>query len=185
MLCIQTQTTTDVGGGLNVGFIGLGDWMEYTVVVPQTGSYTIDFRIAGTNATWSFDILANGSFLKTITGINTGGFQNWNTISTTIYLTERTQTIRFYANASGWNINWFEVKQTNLSVDNFSIETIKVYPNPVNKILNLSDESPWTLISPTGQLLETGIGKTIEMSGRIPGLYFVKVKTGIVKIIKE
>jgi hypothetical protein len=185
MFGVQTQATSDIGGGLNVGFIGSGDWMEYIVVVPQSGNYNLDFRIAGTNATWNFDLLSNGNFLKKITGINTGGFQNWSTISTTIYLSEGTQTIRLYANASGWNINWFEFKQTSLSLNDFSIENIKIYPNPVNNILNISEETPWTLISPTGQLLETGTGKTINMSERTQGLYFVKVKTGIVKVIKE
>ena len=185
MFGVQTQATSDTGGGLNVGFIGSGDWMEYIVVVPQSGNYNLDFRIAGTNATWNFDVLSNGNFLKKITGINTGGFQNWSTISTTIYLTEGTQTIRLYANASGWNINWFEFKQTSLSLNDFSIENIKIYPNPVNNILNISEETPWTLISPTGQLLETGTGKTINMSERTQGLYFVKVKTGMLKVIKE
>jgi hypothetical protein len=35
---IQTETTTDTGGGLNVGWIDAGDWMSFGVTVPAAGN---------------------------------------------------------------------------------------------------------------------------------------------------
>ena len=73
----------------------------------------------------------------------------------------------------------------NLSIPSHDKKAFTIYPNPVTTVLHLSEETPWTLLSATGQLLETGIGNTINMSQRTQGFYFVKVKTGILKVIKE
>ena len=45
---------TDIGGGLNVGYIEGGDWMKYKVEVIQTGVYRITGRIAGFERMGSF-----------------------------------------------------------------------------------------------------------------------------------
>ncbi|MBN1410059.1 MAG: carbohydrate-binding protein, partial [Spirochaetales bacterium] len=42
---IQTENTTDSGGGLNVGWIDAGDWMEYNVTV-TAGTYYVQYRVA-------------------------------------------------------------------------------------------------------------------------------------------
>ena len=49
---IQTQTTSDTGGGLNVGWIDVNDWMSYQntpVTIPATGTYRIEYRVASQN----------------------------------------------------------------------------------------------------------------------------------------
>jgi hypothetical protein len=43
---VDIQTTTDVGGGYNVGWTDTGEWMEYLVDVQQSGNYTITLRAA-------------------------------------------------------------------------------------------------------------------------------------------
>ncbi len=45
---MATQATTDVGGGLNVGWIDKGDYMDYYVNVATAGVYTVGFRLATT-----------------------------------------------------------------------------------------------------------------------------------------
>ena len=36
---VQTEDTSDVGGGKNVGYIDTGDWMSYPeVTIPSTGT---------------------------------------------------------------------------------------------------------------------------------------------------
>src|SRR5215217_4301948 len=46
---VLTEFTQDAGGGLNVGWIELGDWMDYSVTVSSAGTYTINLRIATPN----------------------------------------------------------------------------------------------------------------------------------------
>jgi len=37
MAGVATETTTDTGGGLDVGWIDTGDWMAYAITVPTAG----------------------------------------------------------------------------------------------------------------------------------------------------
>jgi hypothetical protein len=44
---IALEYTVDVGGGQNIGWIDQGDFVEYTLQVPSTGEYLIEYRVAG------------------------------------------------------------------------------------------------------------------------------------------
>ena len=44
---VQTEVTSDAGGGKNVGYIDTGDWMSYpAVTIPSTGVYRVEYRVA-------------------------------------------------------------------------------------------------------------------------------------------
>ena len=105
---IQTQSTSDIGGGQNVGYIDAGDYMDYNVTVVKTETYEFSYRVASKYATGEITLQAGGSDLHVIAVPNTGNWQNWETIKATAELTAGTQTIRIYASGSAWNINWFE-----------------------------------------------------------------------------
>ena len=105
---IQTENTSDTGGGKNVGYIDAGDYMDYNVTVDQAGTYEFSYRIASKYSTGEITLKAGSSNLHVIAIPNTGDWQNWQTITATAELTAGTQTIRIYASGSSWNINWFE-----------------------------------------------------------------------------
>ena len=42
---------------------------------------------------------------------NTGGWQNWASTPILIQLGQRTESLEFYAESGGWNLNWFEVEE--------------------------------------------------------------------------
>src|SRR5690606_40706442 len=47
MFGVQTENTSDTGGGQNVGWIDAGDWMAYaSVTIPTSGSYRVEYRVA-------------------------------------------------------------------------------------------------------------------------------------------
>jgi hypothetical protein len=105
---IQTEATADTGGGLNVGYFDTNDYLDYSVSVQTAGSYKVDFRVASAvgNATLQLRNSA-GNVLGSINVGNTGGWQTWQTISTTVALPAGTQTLRVFAAAStGCNLNW-------------------------------------------------------------------------------
>jgi hypothetical protein len=105
---IQTQTTTDTGGGLNVGWIDSGDWMAYFANIAAAGTYTASFRVASPYAGGSFQLRsATGTVLATVTIPNTGGFQTWQTVTATVTLPAGGQNLELYSTSSTqWNINW-------------------------------------------------------------------------------
>lgn len=111
---IQTQATSDTGGGDNVGWIQNGDWTEYSVDVSQAGSYKVEARVATPTAGGTIDILANGTKVGSIAVATTGGWQNWQTKSTNVTLNAGKQKLRFnYVGGSSslMNINWAKFSQ--------------------------------------------------------------------------
>jgi beta-glucanase (GH16 family) len=103
---IQTENTADSGGGQNVGWIESGDWMDYTVNVPEAGVYTVEYRVASPGATGQIQLQSGSSVLATTAVPNTGGWQNWQTVSATVQLGAGQQTLRVYASGTGFNVNW-------------------------------------------------------------------------------
>jgi endoglucanase len=109
---VQTENTSDIGGGKNVGYIENGDWMEYSYNAPSSGTYTVNLRIASPNSGAQLQIKnKSGTVLATVTIPTTGGFQTWQTVSATVNLPAGQQTIKLQSTSSaGWNINWIETE---------------------------------------------------------------------------
>jgi chitinase len=104
----QTETTTDTGGGLNVDYFDTGDWLDYAVNVATAGTYTLSLRVASATGGATLQLRNSaGTTLGSINVGNTGGWQSWQTITTTVTLPAGRQTLRLYAAAStGCNVNW-------------------------------------------------------------------------------
>ncbi|WP_075341065.1 polysaccharide lyase family 7 protein [Tenacibaculum agarivorans] len=113
----RTENTADTGGGLNVGYIDAGDYLEYEIDVPSTNDYAFEFRVASLNKTIRFDVLSNGNRLAGISKETTNGWQNWITTKKTIRLNQGKQTLRLLATDGGWNINWLEIKEASVVID--------------------------------------------------------------------
>ena len=92
-------------GGVNVGWIANGEWMEYTVDVQTAGTYTIDTRYAGGNS--SFHIEFDGvDKTGSVATTETGGWQVWSSKQATVSLSAGVQIMRFVG-SSGFNLNKF------------------------------------------------------------------------------
>ncbi|HIW31798.1 MAG TPA: carbohydrate-binding protein, partial [Candidatus Paenibacillus intestinavium] len=103
---IHTEATTDIGGGLHVGWIHVDDWLDYNVNVQSAGTYTVQFRVASEMSTGELQLRSGTTVLTTISVPDTGGWQNWQTISTNVTLSAGEQTLRLYASGYDFNINW-------------------------------------------------------------------------------
>ncbi|MHC5184889.1 MAG: glycoside hydrolase family 3 N-terminal domain-containing protein [Planctomycetota bacterium] len=108
---VDIEACTDSGGGYNVGWLQANEWMEYVVTVPASGTYDIDIRVASQDTGGNFHIEFNGSDVTgNINVPQTGGWQNWTTVSATATLTAGTQIMRFVNANSGdeYNLNYFD-----------------------------------------------------------------------------
>jgi beta-glucanase (GH16 family) len=123
-----TETTSDIGGGVDVSYIGGSSWMEYDLNVPQAGNYRIQFRVA-VNTASSLRILKDSVQLTNVNLPVSGGWQKWITVnSAPFHLTAGQQTIRIAANTSGWNFNWINV----LRADSVIPSRVAVVPDSIN-----------------------------------------------------
>ncbi|HEY0063038.1 MAG TPA: carbohydrate-binding protein [Telluria sp.] len=106
---MRMETTTDAGGGFNVGNVDNNDWMSYSVNVPKTGWYNLQFRLASPYTGGQFALSRNSADLVTVTVPNTGGWQNWQTATASVYLNAGQQDLTIYSKVGGWNINWWQL----------------------------------------------------------------------------
>lgn len=114
----QQETTTDAGGGKNVGYIEAGDWLSYAgtpVTIPSSGSYVIEYRVASQNGGGSltFEEAGGSPAYGTLAVPSTGGWQTWTTIKHTVTLSAGSHKFGVKANAGGWNINWIRISKAN------------------------------------------------------------------------
>ena len=106
---VDLETTSDVGGGYDVGWTATGQWFKYTVTVASAGNYTVSLRLASPNGVTDGLHIANSSGTNlsgNINVANTGGWQNWATTTATVTLSAGTQTLTVDQDNGGWNLNY-------------------------------------------------------------------------------
>jgi len=148
---IQTEATTDTGGGLNVGYADTGDWMAYfNVNFPTSGNYVIEYRVASavSGARISSDLSAGTIQLGAVNIPNTGGWQNWQTVSQTVNVNAGTYNFGIYIQNTGVNINWFRITKSGsaLAAKSASSATLEefvalnIYPTSVDNTLSITQD---------------------------------------------
>ncbi|WP_299241796.1 carbohydrate-binding protein [uncultured Aquimarina sp.] len=121
---IQTRT----GGGYNIGWIASGEWLTYTVYVPETATYDISINYAANNASGKIKFEFGGND-KTgeIPLATTGGMQIWNdlTIKTGITLSKGVQSMKVLASgvSNSFNLNSIKISisDDNQGADNLAL----------------------------------------------------------------
>jgi len=127
---VAVETTGDAGGGQNVGYIEDGDWMDYQVDVTTAGAYTFNFRVANSHGNGILELRnIDGTVLGQVNIPQTGGWQNYVTISTQAALPGGVQTIRILAKSGLFNFNWFEAVQENLIPGKIEAESFTAIHN--------------------------------------------------------
>ena len=102
---VDIESTSDAGGGWNVGWMSAGEWLQYTVSVTAAGTYTLDARVASEGSGGTFHVEVNG-IDKTgpLTIPDTGGWQSWRTLTRTgVTLAAGPQALRVVLDANGGN----------------------------------------------------------------------------------
>ncbi|WP_345031173.1 carbohydrate-binding protein [Ravibacter arvi] len=106
---VNTENTSDAGGGLNVNNIDDGEWMDYLINITETADYTLRFRVANAYGYGIIKVInLQGDTLATVNVPQTGGWQSWSSIETTASLTAGQQVLRIFAGRGAFNLNWLE-----------------------------------------------------------------------------
>ncbi|QMU77752.1 carbohydrate-binding protein [Streptacidiphilus sp. PB12-B1b] len=117
----STETTTDSGGGKDVGSIGNGDWLGYAGVdFGSTGATQFQARVASGAAAGVSGLVqvrldsVTGPVLGSFAVGSTGGWQSWSTVPANISRATGVHTV-YLTFSSGQpadfvNVNWFTFK---------------------------------------------------------------------------
>ena len=185
---LSTEVTSDINGGLNIGYTDSGDFADYLVLVTESGDYDINFRAASENQSGSILLqLIDGAEVQNLTQISlptTGGWQTWETVSASTTLNEGSYKLRMKVIQPGFNLNWIEFDYTGNSMalnDNF-ITDFRLYPNPANDLINLDTQLDnfkveiFDLL--VKKLFESYNLKIIDITNYDKGTYLLKVSSG-------
>jgi chitinase len=200
---VQTEATTDTGGGLNVGYADTADWMAYSNInFPTSGTYVIEYRVASAvnGARISSDLNAGTIQLGAVNIPNTGGWQNWQTVSQTVNVNAGTYNFGIYIQSSGVNINWFRITKSGaaLAAKTASpeptaegIASLNVYPNPTTDLLLFSTEVSGANVSiinsEGGATVSTQKvnSNSVDVSGLKNGIYLILVEKDGIKTVRR
>ncbi|WP_025744089.1 carbohydrate-binding protein [Aquimarina pacifica] len=198
MFGIQTEASSE--GTDNVGWINNGDWLRFDAV-DLTEAQSVDLRIA-CNFTGGTIEVRTGSTTGTLIGStsvsNTGGNQEWITLSAAISDTAGVQDIYLVFNGgSGYlfNINWLEFSADSYSSKNLtpSNEAL-VYPTLVENVMTIEVATSQSygvanIINIAGQVVAskniTGGVNTINLENLHAGMYIVNIKNMENNIVKK
>jgi hypothetical protein len=187
-----------ITNGYNVGWIGSGEYLVFTVRVLQAGTYAISLRAAG-NASGGQVLLRwnNQPFTGFIEIPVTGGWQSWRSLNLGEYQFEagtHALTLNFYV--GGFNINCVQFDKVGTGIgsdgsDPVTYDLEQNCPNPFNPgtviryALPAASRVTLTVYDPLGRIVqrlvneEKGVGNhqaTFRGEGLSSGVYFYRLR---------
>ena len=105
------DSTGEGPGSKNIGWIANGEWVEYTVNSVTSGTYDIKLRVAsGAPSPGSIAVKLGSASLGSINVPNTGGYQNWSTITIPSKTISggNNQVLRLDFSGTSFNLGWIQ-----------------------------------------------------------------------------
>ena len=136
---VDIEASNDIGGGYNIGWIEDGEWVEYTVDVPQDGMYTLIPVVSSVPGGGQLHIEFDGIDLTGPQNVPvTGGWQFWQEMQIPdvfLHAGEQIMHVAFYNGQ--FNLNRIVIRAAATVISGseraparFSLE--QNYPNPFN-----------------------------------------------------
>jgi beta-glucosidase len=172
---VGIEATTDTGGGYDVGYINSGEWLEYTVNVPDPEAiYSISVRAASLSGGGQLRVRLDGTVLGTIQIPSTGGWQNWQTVTLpNVPLSGGTgsKALRLEVLNAGFNINWIELDRVQVcSTNNIALSqpasasSVQSSSYPASAAVDGDPTTRWSSASSDPQWITVDLGSVQNIS---------------------
>jgi endoglucanase len=106
---VDIKTSSDSDGAYAVGVMKTGEWLEYDVTLPVTGSYTFSARVASAETGKGFHLESDGVDVTGFMAVPYTGKWNtgWATVSKTVNLVAGARKLRIHVDAQYMDLNYF------------------------------------------------------------------------------
>jgi hypothetical protein len=193
---VVLENTSDAGGGQNIGYLDVGDYVDYYINVAESGFYKVYYRTAALSETGRIqlqliDAEGNATALQTVNFPPTGGWQTWTTTSKFADLEAGQHHIRLVVQAPNFNLNWFEFDLYNATNEAPIISDLSLFPNPTsgqaNLVITLTEprDISMEVVDILGRRVATrayrqtsSISEVLDLTAWPEGIYFVTIRVG-------
>lgn len=185
---IQTETTTDLGGGLNIGYIENNYFTEYFVNVEATNIYDLKIRAASGSNGGIIDIYEDNVLKTTVSVTKTASWQSFQDFKGQVSLSAGIHKLKLvYRGTTGFlmNLNYVSFTPMVTGLDDLESASFFVYPNPTPSSVNLSASTVWLLTSLQEIPMLNGEGSSVDLSELPSGVYLLKAQGQSIRIIKQ
>lgn len=109
---VDIETTSDTQGNYNIGWIATDEWLEYTIEVKTTGSYTFTLRHAAISEDGTVSILLDDKAIVSSLNLpSSGSWQDFvSTTSAEVSLVAGTYVLRLEIDKGNFNLNYIDVE---------------------------------------------------------------------------
>ena len=169
--------------GIIVGYNQAGEWLEYTVKVAKTGTYTMNASVASANSTSSFKLSMDGEDITeeiSVPQAKSGedNYDDYNTVEAKVKLTEGEHILRFTVTGDWMDIDWIE----------FIDETVGLSKA---RLTSFESENSYNVFSATGKHLGrvdlngSSVVEALKNAGFARGVYMVRsLKSNQIRRVK-
>lgn len=105
---VDIESTSDAGGGYNVGWAVANEWLIYNITLAP-GTYNVTARVASVDS-GTYSLSVDGVALGKPTSVTTSGWQSWATqrIGQLVITDNNMRNLRLMIDAGKVNINWIK-----------------------------------------------------------------------------
>jgi beta-glucosidase len=173
---VDLESTTDVDGNYDVTDIDAGEWLEYTVNVPNPSAiYSIKARVASASV-GQMRVRLDGTLLGTIQILNTGNLQTWQTVTLTNIVVSGSggsHALRLEMVTGGHALNWIEFNRIQICGTNnlafgqsATASSVQSISTPVSASVDGDPTTRWSSASSDPQWFQVDLG-TVQKIGRV------------------
>ncbi len=161
---LALEETSDTGGGFNVGYTNVGDYLEYRINVKDSGLYQITSRVACQSNAGKFSLqqISDDETVinEAVSSVPvTGGWQEWETISDgEINLHKGRWVLRLTITDPEFNLNWIRLTKKKIVTAINDKSELVLYPNPTQRFINVSSAThdQFTVLTMNGSKVLSG-----------------------------
>ena len=120
---VDIEACNDLGGGFDVGWTDVGEWLKYYVDV-EDGLYDITARVACPDGGSEFQLLLDDKIVTTFGLPKTGDWNKWSDVNNlnVSLMGGNNKTLQMLITKSGFNVNYFNFRKA-IPVETFNITT--------------------------------------------------------------